>query len=77
MRTTQWPPRDDHPEWKTLEYHGKQIHVSTARRVNELEELQGHGHQWDFRVRITDGGAGPAGQPRASAESDPESFYST
>jgi hypothetical protein len=64
-------------QWKTLEYHGKQIHVSTAPRVCEDKELQGHGQQWDFKVRITDSGVGPAGKPWASAESDPEMFYST
>ncbi len=69
--------KDDKPEWKTLEYHGKRIHVSTALRVNGLEELQGHGHQWDFKVRITDGDVGPTGHLCASAESDPASFYST
>ena len=64
-------------EWKTQEYHGKQIHVSTALRKNEVEELPGHGQQWDFKVRITDSGAGPTANEFASAESDPESFYST
>jgi hypothetical protein len=67
----------DQQQWKTQEYHGKQIHVCTARRVNENEELLGHGQQWDFKVRITENGAGPAAHERASAESDPDSFYST
>jgi hypothetical protein len=71
------PSREDKPEWKTLDYHGKQIHVSTALRVNQAEELDGHGQQWDFKVRITDSGAGPTASLRASAESDPASFYST
>ena len=65
------------PYWKTLDYRGKQIHVCTAPRVNENTELPGHGHQWDFKVRITEKGAGPAAPESASAESDPESFYST
>ena len=43
--------KDDKPEWKTLEYHGKRIHVSTALRVNGLEELQGHGQQWDPKMQ--------------------------
>ena len=64
-------------EWKTQEYHGKQIHVCTAPRVHENEELPGHGQQWDFKVRITESGAGPTAHECASAESDPGSFYST
>ncbi len=67
----------DQEQWKTQEYHGKQIHVCTARRVVENEELPGHGQQWDFKVRITENGAGPTAHGYASAESDPESFYST
>jgi len=67
----------DRQEWKTQEYHGKQIHVCTVQRINENEELSGHGQQWDFKVRITDGDAGPTAKECASAESDPESFYST
>jgi len=69
--------KDDQQQWKTQEYHGKQIHVCTARRVIENEELPGHGQQWDFKVRITENGAGPTAHECASAESDPESFYST
>ena len=57
-------------QWKTKEYHGKQIHVCTARRVNENGELPGHGQQWDFKVRITESGAAPTAQACASAESD-------
>jgi hypothetical protein len=64
-------------QWKTQEYHGKQIHVCTAPRVHENEELPGHGQQWDFKVRITDSGAGPTAHECASAASDPASFYST
>ena len=69
--------RGDRQEWKTQEYHGKHIHVCTVRRSNENEELSGHGQQWDFKVRITDNGAGPTAHECASAESDPEAFYST
>ena len=68
---------DDKPEWKTLDYHGKRIHVCTAVRGHQAEELDGHGQQWDFKVRITDSGAGPTASPLGSAESDPASFYST
>ena len=68
---------DDQRQWKTQEYHGKQIHVSTALRVDENKALPGHGQQWDFKVRVTESGAGPAAPECASAESDPESFYST
>jgi hypothetical protein len=64
-------------QWKTQEYHGKQIHVCTALRSNKNEGLPGHGQQWDFKVRITENGAGPTAQECASADSDPESFYST
>ena len=64
-------------EWKTQEYHGKQIHVSTALRVNEVEELPGHGQQWEFKVKVTENGAGPTAHECASAESDPGAFYST
>ena len=64
-------------EWKTQEYHGKQIHVCTVPRVNENHELSGHGQQWDFKVRITESGTGPVAQECASAVSDPGAFYST
>ena len=67
----------DWQEWKTQEYHGKHIHVCTERRIHENEVLPGHGQQWDFKVRITDNGAGPTARECASAESDPEKFYST
>ena len=63
--------------WKTQEYHGKQIHVCTALRAHKDQALAGHGQQWDFKVRVTEHGTGPAAQDFASAESDPESFYST
>lgn len=67
----------DQKDWKIQEYHGKQMHVCTTRRSNENEELSGHGEQWDFKVRITDSGAGRDADELASAESDPGSFYST
>ena len=67
----------DQPYWKTLEYHGKQIHVCTAPRVEQNEQLPGHGQQWDFKVRVTESGTGPEARECASAESDPASFYST
>jgi hypothetical protein len=69
--------KDDLQQWKTQEYHGKQIHVCTALRVTENKALPGHGQQWDFKVRVTENGAGPKARECASAESDPESFYST
>jgi hypothetical protein len=75
--TTKDTSQGDFQKWKTQEYHGKQIHVCTAPRVNQIEELPGHGQQWDFKVRITENGAGPTGHACASAESDPGSFYST
>jgi hypothetical protein len=67
----------DRHEWKTQEYHGKHIHVCTLQRINDNNELSGHGQQWDFKVRITDNGADPTDHECASAESDPDTFYST
>jgi hypothetical protein len=75
--TVKHASQGDRQEWKTQEYHGKQIHVCTTLRANENEELPGHGDQWDFKVRITEKGVGPTGHECASGESDPESFYST
>jgi hypothetical protein len=69
--------KGDQQQWKTQDYHGKQIHVCTARRVKVNDELPGHGQQWDFKVRVTENGAGRATHECASAESDPETFYST
>ena len=69
--------KNDQQQWKTQEYHGKQIHVCTALRVDENEVLAGHGQQWNFKVRVTENGAGPTAKECASAESDPKSFYST
>ena len=69
--------RGDRPEWKTEEYHGKHIHVCTVPRISVNEKLSGHGQQWDFKVRVTDNGAGPTAHECANAESDPEKFYST
>ena len=64
-------------EWEIEEYQGKYIHVCTLPRANGNEALSGHGQQWDFKVRVTDNGAGAAAHECASGESDPESFYST
>ncbi len=69
--------KGDQQQWKTLEYHGKQIHVCAAPRVHENKALPGHGRQWDFKVRVTETGGGPTARECASAGSDPESFYST
>jgi len=38
--------QDNQQQWKTQEYHGKQIHVCTALRVDENKALPGHGQQW-------------------------------
>ena len=65
------------PEWKTQDYHGKKIHVSTALRVNQNPALSGHGQQWDFKVRVTELGTGATAHEFARAESDPNRFYST
>ena len=69
--------KGDRQEWKTQEYRGKHIHVCTVPRIDENHELSGHGQQWDFKVRITDNGAGPTAHECASGESDPKRFYST
>jgi hypothetical protein len=74
------PKRDsqgNREKWETKEYHGKQIHVCTALRVHDNEELSGHGQQWHFKVKVTEKGAGPAAHECASAESDAGRFYST
>lgn len=63
--------------WTTQEYHGKQIHVCSALRVNENAELTGHGQQWGFKVRVTAQAAVPGADQCASAESDVDTFYST
>lgn len=64
-------------EWATQEYHGKQIHVCTALRVQENAELSGHGQQWRFKVWVTAQDAAPGADQCASAESDVDTFYST
>ena len=69
--------RDVAPAWKTQEYHGKQIHVCTVLRPHDNDELDGHGDQWDFKVRVTEENADPAAAPCASADSDQAIFYST
>lgn len=65
------------PQWKTLEYHGQQMHVRAERRAHEIAELSGPGHQWDFTVNITAKDGGPTATASASARSDPQLFYST
>ena len=67
----------DGTEWKTGEYHGRQMHVCAVQRVPENEALDGHGLQWTFTVRITGIGAGPTDDKSTSATSDPGLFYST
>lgn len=71
------PSQGNQPEWKTQDYHGKGIHVSTALRVNRNKGISGHGQQWDFKVRVTDQGTGPTAHELAWAESDRGYFYST
>lgn len=68
---------NDRTEWKTEEYHGKQMHVCAESRVPENMALAGHGQQWRFTVRITEIGAGAMDGKGASATSDPGLFYST
>lgn len=64
-------------EWKTEEYHGYQMHVCARPRPVENEALPGHGHQWDFTVRITRAGEAPDATGHETAQSDPGIFYST
>ena len=68
---------NDRTEWKTEEYHGKQMHVCAESRVPENMALAGHGLQWSFTVRITGVGAGAMDEKGVSATSDPGLFYST
>ncbi|MDO9596913.1 MAG: hypothetical protein Q7J47_04260 [Azoarcus sp.] len=68
---------DEPAQWKTQEYHGRQIHVCTAPRTVDNEELAGHGQQWTFKVRVTGNGEGTPEDECARAESDREIFYST
>jgi|SRR5665647_2978765 len=70
-------PINDQQEWKTEEYHGKQMHVCAKPRAHENEALSGPGHQWDFTVKITEDGIGPMPDGIASAKSDLECFYTT
>lgn len=67
----------DQLEWKTKEYHGKQMHVWTEPCAQENHALSGHGHQWAFTVIITEQGAAPVADQSPSAKSDPGLFYST
>jgi hypothetical protein len=68
---------DESTQWKTQEYHGRQIHVCTALRTVDNEELAGHGQQWKFTVRVTGNGGGTPEDECARADSDPEIFYSS
>lgn len=68
---------DQAGEWKTEEYHGYDMHVSTMQRRNDNGDLPGHGEQWDFVVRITHRGAGPEALESETARSDANIFYST
>lgn len=74
---TPGPATRHSPQWKTQDYRGKQIHVCTALRTEENEELSGHGQQWKFMVRATAQGGDPASAEAACAESDLDTFYST
>jgi hypothetical protein len=65
------------PEWKSEEYHGKQMHVCARLRAHENAALTGHGHQWDFTVKITEKDGGPTTPASATADSDPDLAYST
>lgn len=67
----------DQAEWKSKEYHGKQIHVLTEPCVHENHALSGHGRQWAFTVVITEQGAWPMVDQSPSAKSEPGLLYST
>lgn len=77
MNTLQQTAVSDRPEWKTQEYHGKQMHVWTELCAQENPALSGHGHQWAFTVTITEPGAGPMVGQSPSAKSEPGLLYST
>lgn len=68
---------DSSSQWKTEEYHHHHMHVLAKHRAVENAELQGHGGQWDFTVKVTPHGAGPDSTDAETATSDPDVFYST
>lgn len=68
---------NDGHKWKTVQYHGKEIHVWVQPRTRENEALSGPGRQWDFTVKITANGSGPDNDAGGSVRSDPALAYST
>jgi hypothetical protein len=64
-------------KWKTVQYHGKQIHVCAVPRAHENEALSGHAQQWEFMVKITANTAVPLAEESENVRSDPALAYST
>lgn len=64
-------------KWKTVQYHGKQIHVCAVPRAHENEALSGHAQQWEFMVKITANAAVAPAEESESVRSDPALAYST
>jgi hypothetical protein len=64
-------------QWKTEEYHGHDMHVMAQRRAHENPDLPGHGGQWDFVLKVTQGGAGTDAAEAETVRSDTAIFYST
>ena len=66
--------------WKVEDYHGAKLMVRAQLRQQENAEIVGHGHEWDFRVAVTNFNATPAeteAQIGHAVKSDPDVFYST
>lgn len=68
---------DQGSQWKTEEYHNHDMHVLAQHRAVENPDLPGHGAQWDFTVKVTPHGTGPASGAAETVRSDPAVFYST
>lgn len=64
-------------KWKTVQYHGKHIHVCAVPRADENEALSGHAQQWEFMVKITANASVPLAEESESVRSDPALAYST
>ena len=68
---------DEAAIWKTEAYHDHDMHVRTQRRAAGVDELPGHGEEWDFTVKVTPRGAGPQSPGAEVGRSDAKVFYST
>ena len=66
--------------WKTEQYHGAKIMVMAQIRQEDNPALDGHGHAWDYLVRIGDENTtaqAASADARPVIRSDPNMFYST